>query len=183
MRQASRRSWRIGQRQAVEVTHLVYEGTLQAEALALVSAKMRSSLMIEGELPEDGLAALEANDQDVMLALARRLTDRTESIEQSLEALFARRSRAEAESSDYLIGEDQFAAVEEPEIPVHSLGDGAPPGWEQVDVRPNLIGVAEVAATTRGITFKELAQLQPRPRRRRKAVSGEQLKLFGDEVR
>ena len=43
MRQASRRSWRIGQRQPVEVTFMVYAGTLQAEALALVAAKMRSA--------------------------------------------------------------------------------------------------------------------------------------------
>jgi hypothetical protein len=30
---------------------MVYEGTLQAEALALVATKLRSSLMVEGELP------------------------------------------------------------------------------------------------------------------------------------
>ena len=33
LRQLSRRSWRIGQRQPVEVTFLTHEGTLQAEAL------------------------------------------------------------------------------------------------------------------------------------------------------
>ena len=74
VRQASRRSWRIGQRQPVEVTHLVYGGTLQADALALVAAKMRSALMVDGELPEDGLAALEGDGQDTILALARRRT-------------------------------------------------------------------------------------------------------------
>jgi len=89
LRQASRRSWRIGQRHPVEVTYLVYEGTLQAEALALVAAKMRSSLMIEGELPEDGLAALEGDGQDVFVNLARRLTDECTGDGQSLEALFA----------------------------------------------------------------------------------------------
>ena len=35
LRQASRRSWRIGQRLPVEVTFLTYAGTLQAEALGL----------------------------------------------------------------------------------------------------------------------------------------------------
>jgi hypothetical protein len=58
MRHASRRSWRIGEHQKVDVTHLVYGGTLQAEVLTLVAAKMRSALLIEGDLPEDGLAAL-----------------------------------------------------------------------------------------------------------------------------
>src|SRR5262249_34716509 len=42
LRQASRRSWRIGQRQPVEVTFLTYAGTPQAEALALVAAKARA---------------------------------------------------------------------------------------------------------------------------------------------
>src|SRR5206468_2602818 len=70
LRQASRRSWRIGQRQPVEVTFLTYEGTLQAEALALVAAKTRASLMVAGELPEEGLAALDGDGGDVYLALA-----------------------------------------------------------------------------------------------------------------
>src|SRR5207248_10218141 len=52
LRQASRRSWRIGQRRPVEVTFMAYDSTLQAEALGLVAAKTRASLMIEGELPE-----------------------------------------------------------------------------------------------------------------------------------
>ena len=75
LRQASRRSWRIGQRQPVEVTFLAYEGTLQAEALGLVAAKTRASLMVEGELPEEGLAALGGDGGDVFLELARRLAD------------------------------------------------------------------------------------------------------------
>src|SRR5262249_18018460 len=70
LRQASRRCWRIGQREPVEVTHLVYGDTLQADALALVAAKVRSSLMVEGDLPEDGLAAVEADGQDMFVALA-----------------------------------------------------------------------------------------------------------------
>src|SRR3954469_25528812 len=102
MRQASRRSWRIGQRQPVEVTHLVYGGTLQAEALTLVSSKMRSSLMIEGELPEEGLASLAGNDQDLMLSLARRLADQSKGTAGSLEALFAQRFKVDAEISRYL---------------------------------------------------------------------------------
>jgi hypothetical protein len=73
LRQASRWSWHIGQRQPVKVAFLAYSGTLQAEALGLVAAKTRASLMIEGELSEEGLAALESNGRDVYLALARRL--------------------------------------------------------------------------------------------------------------
>ena len=41
IRQASRRSWRIGQTEPVEVHHIVYSRTMQAAALALVASKMR----------------------------------------------------------------------------------------------------------------------------------------------
>ena len=56
-RQASRRSWRIGQTRPVKVVFMSYRNTLQADALKLVAKKMQSSLAVEGELPEDGLAA------------------------------------------------------------------------------------------------------------------------------
>ena len=57
MRQASRRSWRIGQTRPVKVVFMSYRNTLQADALKLVAKKLQSSLAVEGELPEDGLAA------------------------------------------------------------------------------------------------------------------------------
>ena len=57
VRQASRRSWRIGQTRPVKVVFMSYRNTLQADALKLVAKKMQSSLAVEGELPEDGLAA------------------------------------------------------------------------------------------------------------------------------
>ena len=58
MRQASRRSWRIGQTRPVKVVFMSYKSTLQADALKLVAKKLQSSLAVEGELPEDGLADL-----------------------------------------------------------------------------------------------------------------------------
>ena len=54
VRQASRRSWRIGQTRPVKVVFMSYRNTLQADALKLVAKKMQSSLAVEGELPEDG---------------------------------------------------------------------------------------------------------------------------------
>src|SRR5438093_691299 len=70
LRQASRRSWRIDQRQPVRVHFLIYPGTLQAKLLHLVATKLQASLVVNGELPQHGLAAEEAED-DVFLALAR----------------------------------------------------------------------------------------------------------------
>ena len=72
MRQASRRSWRIGQTRPVKVVFMSYKNTLQADALKLVAKKMQSSLAVEGELPEDGLAAYGDDGDDMMMALARK---------------------------------------------------------------------------------------------------------------
>ena len=68
-RPASRRSWRIGQTQPVQVVFMAYRNTLQADALKLVAKKLQSSLAVEGELPEDSLDAYGDDGDDLMLAL------------------------------------------------------------------------------------------------------------------
>ena len=88
MRQASRRSWRIGQRFPVRVVYLAYRGTLQAQALTLVAKKLKASLAVEGELGDDGLSAFGDDGEDLLMALARSLTERVEASDESLEALF-----------------------------------------------------------------------------------------------
>src|SRR5207244_10085367 len=93
-------------RHPVEVTFLAYEATLQAEALALVAAKTRASLMVEGELPHEGLAALDGDGSDVYLALARRLAQPGEGGDgqaHSLEALFAEARRYDEEADGLLL--------------------------------------------------------------------------------
>ena len=66
MRQASRRSWRIGQIWPVRVVFMSYRSTLQADALKLVARKLQSSLAVEGELPEDGLATYSDDGDDLI---------------------------------------------------------------------------------------------------------------------
>ena len=75
MRQASRRSWRIEQTRPVEVAFMSYRNSLQADALKLVAKKLQSSLVVEGELPEDGLAAYGEDGDDIMMALARKIVN------------------------------------------------------------------------------------------------------------
>ncbi|GMV85105.1 MAG: hypothetical protein AMXMBFR80_09620 [Dehalococcoidia bacterium] len=89
MRQASRRSWRIGQRRPVRVVYLAYRGTLQTQALTLVAKKLKASLAVEGELGDDGLATFGDDGEDLLMALARSLTERVEPSDESLEGLFA----------------------------------------------------------------------------------------------
>ncbi|MQA00992.1 MAG: hypothetical protein GEU80_17035 [Dehalococcoidia bacterium] len=101
MRQASRRSWRIGQRLPVRVIYFAYRATLQAQALALVARKLQASLMVEGEIGDGGLAAHGADGDDLTLELARSLASGGDVSDESLEALFAdaRQTAAEADAA------------------------------------------------------------------------------------
>jgi SNF2 family DNA or RNA helicase len=135
MRQASRRSWRIGQRLPVQVIYLAYSGTLQAQALALVAKKLKSSLAVEGELVEEGLATHGDQGDDMLLSLARSLTDRTETNAGSLEALFAGVRAAQGEVEAALRPEDvepemeeQLAVVAPQEMVVIEASAGATEG-------------------------------------------------------
>ena len=116
MRQASRRSWRIGQTRPVKVVFMSYKNTLQADALKLVAKKLQSSLAVEGELPEDGLAAYGDDGDDLMMALARKIVSGEEDDEaETVEAVFAQARDAEAVAEEYLV-DDGWKAVEvEPE--------------------------------------------------------------------
>ena len=126
VRQASRRSWRIGQTRPVKVVFMSYRNTLQADALKLVAKKMQSSLAVEGELPEDGLAAYGDDGDDMMMALARRIVSGEEEDEaETMEEVFAQARNAESEAEELLV-DDGWKVVEiEPEtIAVNGNGNG-----------------------------------------------------------
>ena len=127
MRQASRRSWRIGQTRPVKVVFMAYRGTLQADALKLVAQKLQSSLAVEGELPEDGLAAYGDDGEDIMLALARKIVNGEEEEGESVEDAFAQARDAEAVSEELLVDEEWHAVeveVEPETVEVHRNGTG-----------------------------------------------------------
>ena len=113
MRQASRRSWRIGQTRPVKVVFMSYKNTLQADALKLVAKKLQSSLAVEGELPEDGLATYGDDGDDVMMALARKIVsgDEDDADDESMEEVLAQAREAEASAEEYLV-DDGWKAVE-----------------------------------------------------------------------
>ncbi len=119
MRQASRRSWRIGQTRPVKVVYMAYRNTLQADALKLVAKKLQSSLAVEGELPEDGLAAYGDDGDDLMMALARKIVSGEEDDAETVEQVFAAARNAEATSEELLVDD----------------------GWKAVEVGPETIGV------------------------------------------
>ena len=72
LRQASRRSWRIGQKHPVKVKFLAYADTMQENCLRLMGRKLLVSLAMEGKFANEGLQALD-DDDDMLTAMAREL--------------------------------------------------------------------------------------------------------------
>jgi hypothetical protein len=75
LRQASRRSWRIGQRRAVRVKFLCSEGTMQTSCLRLMGKKLLVALTMEGKFAGEGLQSIDEDD-DMLSAMARELVER-----------------------------------------------------------------------------------------------------------
>jgi hypothetical protein len=71
LRQASRRSWRIGQHRDVVVKFLAYKDTMQETCLRLMGRKLLISLAMEGKFSAEGLQAV--GDEDLLMAMAREL--------------------------------------------------------------------------------------------------------------
>jgi len=72
LRQASRRSWRIGQRLPVKVKFFHYAHTMQETCLRLMGKKLLVSLAMEGKFSSEGLQAINDED-DILMAMAREL--------------------------------------------------------------------------------------------------------------
>ena len=109
LRQASRRSWRIGQKNPVRVHYFVYKGTMQEKALTLIAKKTKSSLAVEGELVEGGLSAFD-EEEDVFTSLARSLVKHSVGNE-TAEALF-RASREALLDNDRFIQDVEIRNIE-----------------------------------------------------------------------
>ena len=75
LRQASRRSWRIGQRQPVRVKFFCYERTMQTACLRLMGKKLLVALTMEGKFAGEGLQNIDEDD-DMLSAIARELVQR-----------------------------------------------------------------------------------------------------------
>ena len=84
---------------------------------------MQRSLAVEGELPEDGLAAY---GDDMMMALARRIVSGDEEDEaETMEEVFAKARNAESEAEELLVDDDWKVVEVEPEaVAVNGNGNG-----------------------------------------------------------
>src|SRR6266567_3380322 len=75
LRQASRRSWRIGQKWPVRVLFMCYEATMQTSCLRLMGKKLLVALTMEGKFAGEGLQSIDEDD-DMLSAMARELVER-----------------------------------------------------------------------------------------------------------
>src|SRR5580700_10750283 len=108
LRQASRRSWRIGQRQSVRVKFLCSEGTMQTSCLRLMGKKLLVALTLEGKFAGEGLQSIDEDD-DMLSAMARELVERNgigetadavwKALHTEHQKLFPTNSRSENETS------------------------------------------------------------------------------------
>ena len=88
LRQASCRSWRINQTAPkVEVYLFYYSGTMQQRALKLMASKLSAATMIEGQLSDEGLAAM-SECEDMTAQLARELMNGIKENVEDLTAAF-----------------------------------------------------------------------------------------------
>ena len=70
LRQASRRAWRLGQKQECRTYFLYYAGTMQHRAIDLIATKLKSSTALDGKLTDEGLTQLAQEDDAFILAKA-----------------------------------------------------------------------------------------------------------------
>jgi len=165
LRQASRRSWRIGQRRPVRVKFLCSEGTMQTSCLRLMGKKLLVALTMEGKFAGEGLQSIDEDD-DMLSAMARELVERNgigETADSTWRALNAEHQKLFPTKS---VCSDDAASTETANIPLNTQSDTA--GLFEGVIDPGSIFVFG----------RRPESLSGRKRRGRPAVP-EQASLFG----
>mgnify|MGYP004657527657 FL=1 len=119
LRQASCRSWRINQTTPKIEVYLFYFGnTMQQRALKLMASKLAAATMIEGQLSEEGLAALSQNT-DMTTQLARELASGIKESVEDLTATFKKMAikndRKEKKAPEFKVIKPEMPMPPEPE--------------------------------------------------------------------
>jgi superfamily II DNA or RNA helicase len=160
LRQAARRSWRIGQRRRVRVKFMCYDGTMQTACLRLMGKKLLVALTMEGKFAGEGLQNID-DDDDMLSAMARELVEKNgvgepadaiwKTLHQEHEKLFA----THEEASPRQVGEER-EEISEPASLIESA----------MNIEPALVFGQQAASVRSG-------------RRRSRTSIPEQPSLFG----
>ena len=138
LRQSSRRSWRINQTAPqVEVYFFYYKDTIQERALSLMASKLAAAGLIEGQITDEGLAAM-SDCQDLTSQLARELTKGIRTEVEDLASVFKRMAILKTGDEKKTFSERK-AALPQPGS-VHSTGTRAEqraPVWAQATGIPH----------------------------------------------
>jgi hypothetical protein len=155
LRQASRRSWRIGQRRDVRVKFFSYANTMQSNCIRLMGRKVLVSMMMEGKFSGEGLAGIE-EDTDMMSVMARELVEQGgvgetaddvwRQVNQQRQAQFGSAKPAPVLTADPM----EMPAEEEPLL-VAAMAAEVPPAAaaSTASAQPSFIGFAMTAVSKR----------------------------------
>ena len=116
LRQASRRSWRITQKEPVKVYYLTYSETMQTRAMKLIATKLETSLALEGELTDKGLSALAESSDSMTRELARALVEQI-SFTGSLKDMWAAYRKKEVQI-DCNVFDTKPVEIDEGDLPI-----------------------------------------------------------------
>jgi SNF2 family DNA or RNA helicase len=111
--QALRRVWRPGQTQRVKAVFAIYNGTMEARALALMGRKMKAGQMLYGD--EVGGAIVPEDEGDLLLKLAREALNKADIPD--LQSLFAENCRIEEPAQQVLVVDLPLEDVKEAGLP------------------------------------------------------------------
>ena len=115
LRQSSRRSWRINQRAPrIEVYFLYFRDVMQHRAIRLMASKLAVAGVIEGNLTDEGLAAM-SECQDLTTLLAQELTLGLKNETEDIGDVFKKMAFLKTEESgeDVIEGEATLLAEDE----------------------------------------------------------------------
>ena len=140
VRQASRRSWRIGQTQPVRIYYLTYADTKQTQAIYLIAQKVATSLAVEGDLSSDGLTALAGGGDNMGRSIAQMLVDSDIEFDGSFESGISIAALSADSEGEELLGNIDYDVASMDEELEPELPDGLTPDVAVSLVTQALVG-------------------------------------------
>ena len=170
LRQSSRRSWRINQKAPrIEVYFLYFQGTMQHRAIRLMASKLAVAGVIEGNLTDEGLAAM-SECQDLTTLLAQELTLGLRNETEDLGDVFKKMAFLKPEGEKAEVIDSNATLLEEDEAET-----------EVVEMESAAAEETEEAPETGKTTVIDVAAQPVKPKtsgRKKAAVLENQLSLF-----